>query len=64
MAGRPFVIVPAVFVPRGLSEMADETRGGMDIRMHQETWRDFSQLVKWTLIGVVVLLVLMAIFLL
>ena len=44
--------------------MTDETRGGMDIRMHQQMWNDFSQLVKWALIGAVVVLALMAIFLL
>lgn len=44
--------------------MAEETRGGMDIRMHQEMWRAFCQLVKWGIIGSVVVLVLMAIFLL
>jgi len=43
--------------------MAEETRGGMDIRMHQDTWHAFCQLTKWTLIGVILLLILMAIFL-
>lgn len=43
--------------------MAEETRGGMDIRMHQDMWHAFCQLTKWVLIGVILLLILMAIFL-
>ena len=44
--------------------MADETRGGMDIRMHQDMWTAFCQLTKWSVILGVVALILMAFFLL
>lgn len=43
--------------------MAEETRGGMDIRMHQDMWKSFCALTKWVTIGVVILLILMAFFL-
>ena len=43
--------------------MADETRGGMDIRMHQDMWGAFCRLTKWSVILSIVVLVLMALFL-
>ena len=43
--------------------MADETRGGMDIRMHQDMWSAFCRLTKWSVIVGVVALILMALFL-
>jgi hypothetical protein len=43
--------------------MAEETRGGMDIRMHQDMWAAFCRLTKWAVIVGVVVLTLMALFL-
>ena len=43
--------------------MAEETRGGMDIRMHQDMWSAFCRLTKWSVILAVVTLALMALFL-
>ena len=43
--------------------MSEETRGGMDIRMQRGMWHNFTRLVKWSIIGVTLLLILMAIFL-
>jgi hypothetical protein len=60
--GGAFAIVRAVFVPGGF-EMAEETRGGMDIRMHQDMWSAFCRITKWGVILAVVTLSLMAIFL-
>jgi hypothetical protein len=61
--GGGFAIVRAVFVP-GVAQMADETRGGMDIRMHQDMWAAFCQLTKWGVIVGIGTLILMALFLL
>lgn len=43
--------------------MSDEARGNMDIRMQQDMWTAFCGIVKWSLIGIVILLALMAVFL-
>jgi hypothetical protein len=37
--------------------------GGMDIRQNQEMWRNFTRLMLWSVIGIAVVLILMAIFL-
>jgi|GEM_PF-5731834 len=34
------------------------------VRRHRSSWEDFAALVKWSSIGIVVVLILMAIFLL
>jgi hypothetical protein len=44
--------------------MVEETHGGRDIRMQQEMWASFCKLVKWSVIGLAILLILMALFLL
>lgn len=44
--------------------MAEDTRGQMDIRQHQQMWGAFCAITKWGIIGVIVVLVLMAAFLL
>ena len=43
--------------------MVDEASASQDIRMQREMWSDFCKIVKWAVIGIVVLLALMAIFL-
>ena len=42
--------------------MADHP--GTDIRAHQEMWHNFTVLTKWAIIGIAILLILMATFLL
>lgn len=43
--------------------MVDETRGSHDIRMQREMWSAFCKIVRWSIIGVVALLVFMALIL-
>ncbi len=43
--------------------MVEDTHSGRDIRMQQEMWVSFCKLVKWSVVGLVVLLILMALFL-
>ncbi len=43
--------------------MVEDTYGGRDIRMQQEMWVSFCKLVRWSVIGLAVLLILMALFL-
>lgn len=44
--------------------MSDEARGHMDITAQRQMWRNFMKLTNISVIGIVILLVLMAIFLL
>jgi len=43
--------------------MADEAHSGHDIRMQREMWSSFCAIIKWSLIGLAVLLLLMWLFL-
>ena len=43
--------------------MAEDVRHGHDIGMQREMWTAFCKLVRWSIIGIVVLLILMAYFL-
>ena len=44
--------------------MSDEARGHMDITAQRQMWRNFMKLTNISVAGIVILLVLMAIFLL
>ncbi len=44
--------------------MSDEARGHMDISAQRQMWRSFVKLTNVSVVGIVILLVLMAIFLL
>lgn len=44
--------------------MSDEARGHMDISAQRQMWRIFMKLTNISIVGIVILLVLMAIFLL
>lgn len=44
--------------------MSDEARGHMDISAQRQMWRNFMKLTNISIVGIVILLVLMAIFLL
>jgi hypothetical protein len=37
--------------------------GGMDIRQSRETWANFTRMTLWACVGIAVLLILMAMFL-
>lgn len=48
----------------GDNDMSDEARGHMDISAQRQMWRSFVKLTNITVVGLIILLVLMAIFLL
>jgi len=43
--------------------MSEHTHGNMDISQHQGTYKGVISLFKWSTIGIIVLLILMATFL-
>ena len=43
--------------------MADEALESQDIRMQREMWSAFCAIVKWSVAGITLLLILMALFL-
>ena len=44
--------------------MVEETHGGRDIGMQQEMWASFCKLIRGSVVGLAVLFILMALFLL
>tara|TARA_E500000081_G_C6097306_1_gene335789 strand:+ start:682 stop:843 length:162 start_codon:yes stop_codon:yes gene_type:complete len=50
-------------VLKGAANMSEYQEGSMDISEHRRTWAGFVKLTQITIISVVVLLVLMALFL-
>ncbi len=43
--------------------MVDKARDSQDIRMQQDMWSTFCMVVRWSIIGIAILLILMYIFL-
>ncbi len=39
-----------------------QTTGGMDISQHVKTWKGFTSLVKWSLFGILLIMIFLAIF--
>jgi hypothetical protein len=40
----------------------DQAHGSMDISAHKKTWAGFTSLVKWSMIGIILVMVFLALF--